>query len=169
MPTSAPLPAETAVPSKAFPWAGAEPSSWPSTTQTSSARPLPTPGQLTKKSRSLPEPRTPVWANGRPYRLSTIAANQASAILANNLQIRLVDGAGDGAAGMGGGSDALSPQLTSLGISHQFVPSQSGVTDHSWFEYHETTGATGLNFHFACFATASPRIAESITGFTFCR
>ncbi|MBK7893502.1 MAG: hypothetical protein IPJ90_01090 [Anaerolineaceae bacterium] len=102
-----------------------------------------------------------------PYRLSTIAANQASAILANNLQIRLVDGAGDGAAGMGGGSDALSPQLTSLGISHQFVPSQSGVTDHSWFEYHETTGATGLNFHFACFATASPRIAESIPGFTF--
>ncbi|MEZ4594575.1 MAG: alpha/beta hydrolase-fold protein [Chloroflexota bacterium] len=102
-----------------------------------------------------------------PYRLSTIAANQASAILANNLQIRLVDGAGDGAAGMGGGSAALSPQLTSLGIGHQFVPSQSGVTDHNWFEYHQATGATGLDFHFTCFATAVPFVTETVHAATY--
>lgn len=102
------------------------------------------------------------------YLISTITANQASAILANNLQIRLVDGAGDSTAGMGGGSADLSPQLTSLGISHQFEPAHSGVTAHDWYEYHEATGETGLNFHFACFATAAmPYVAGSGDIFTY--
>jgi S-formylglutathione hydrolase FrmB len=86
--------------------------------------------------------------------ISTITANNAAAILASGLKIRLVDGAGDGAAGQGGGSPALSSQLTSLGIPHEFVASQSGVTAHDWAQYHRATGSYGLNFHFSCFAAA---------------
>lgn len=98
------------------------------------------------------------------YKISTITANSAAAITANDLQIRLVDGAGDGAAGQGGGSDVLSVQLTNLGIDHEFVPSLNGVTSHDWAQYHQVTGAYGLNFHFACFSAASVLPAHAILG-----
>ncbi len=105
----------------------------------------------------------PGSASGNPYigphedgnKISNIAASNASDILANGLQIRLVDGASDGAAGQGGGSDALSVQLTNLGIDHEFVASQSGVNGHNWAQYHLATGAYGLNFHFQCFNAAA--------------
>ena len=104
----------------------------------------------------------PGSAIGNPYigphepanQISTTTANNAANILANGLQIRLVDGAGDGAAGQGGGSDDLSAQLTSLSIDHEFVASQSGVSGHNWAQYHLATGAYGLDFHFQCFNAA---------------
>lgn len=92
------------------------------------------------------------------YRMSTIAANNAASIKTNNLQIRMVDGAGDGTAGQGGGSDDLSVQLTSLGIDHEFVASLNGVNQHRWDQYHQATGAYGLNFHFQCFAAAATAV-----------
>lgn len=99
------------------------------------------------------------------YQMSTITANNATAIKTNDLRIRLVDGAGDGAAGQGGGSVDLSPQLTSLGIAHEFVPSLNGVTSHDWAQYHQETGAYGLNFHFACFSAANSVLpAHTILG-----
>lgn len=99
------------------------------------------------------------------YQVSTITANNANSIKANGLQIRLVDGAGDGAAGQGGGSADLSVQLTGLGIDYEFVPSQSGVTSHDWAQYHQATGAYGLNFHFQCFAAAASTLpAANILG-----
>lgn len=112
----------------------------------------------------------PNTAVGNPYigphelanRVSTITANNAANILANSLQIRLVDGAGDGAAGQGGGSPDLSSQLTSLGIVHEFVPSQNGVTQHNWAQYHQASGSYGLNFHYSCFAAAKNSIPEPI-------
>ena len=105
----------------------------------------------------------PGSAVGNPYigphepanQISNIVANNAANILATGLQIRLVDGVNDGAAGQGGGSDALSSQLNSLGISHQFVASQSGVNGHSWSQYHSAVGAESLNFHFQCFNTGT--------------
>ena len=96
------------------------------------------------------------------YQISNITANNAASILSNGLQIRLVDGAGDGAAGQGGGSDDLSAQLTSMGIDYEFVPNQSGVTSHNWAQYHQATGAYGLNFHFQCFAAAQSTIPAPI-------
>jgi S-formylglutathione hydrolase FrmB len=112
----------------------------------------------------------PGSAVGNPYigehepanMISNIAASNASNILANGLQIRLVDGAGDGSAGQGGGSDDLSVQLTSLSIDHEFVPSQSGVSSHNWAQYHQSTGAYGLNFHFQCFTAAKSNIPAPI-------
>ena len=89
------------------------------------------------------------------YKISTITANNAAAIRANGLQIRLVDGAGDGAAGQGGGIDDLAVQLNNLSIAHEYVPNLAGVSSHDWSQYHEQTGAEGLNFHFACFAAAA--------------
>ncbi|MCB8925115.1 MAG: hypothetical protein H6652_05765 [Ardenticatenaceae bacterium] len=83
--------------------------------------------------------------------ISTIAEVKAADILANALQIRLVDGSGDGAAGQGGGSDNLSIQLDELGIAHEFEPSQIGVSSHNWAQYHQAAGAYGLEFHFQCF------------------
>ena len=88
------------------------------------------------------------------YQISTITAANAASIRSNELQIRLVDGAGDGAAGQGGGSDDLHTQLNSLSIAHEYVASQSGVSSHDWGQYHQATGAYGLNFHFQCFAAA---------------
>ena len=104
----------------------------------------------------------PSSAIGNPYigphetnnQISTIANSNVANILANGLQVRLVDGENDGAAGQGGGSPALSSQLTSLGISHEFVASQSGVNGHNWQQYHLATGAYGLDYHFSCFAAA---------------
>ena len=112
----------------------------------------------------------PNTAVGNPYigphesaeRISTITANSAANIQANGLQIRLVDGEGDGAAGQGGGSVDLSSQLTTLGITHEFIASQSGVASHSWSQYHQATGAYGLNFHFQCFAAATSTMPAPI-------
>ena len=115
----------------------------------------------------------PSSASGNPYigehetadRISTITANNIANIQANGLQIRLVDGEGDGAAGQGGGSLDLSSQLTGLGISHEFVANQAGVSSHNWAQYHQATGAYGLNFHFACFAAAKDAVpAATILG-----
>ncbi|WP_420645695.1 alpha/beta hydrolase [Candidatus Leptofilum sp.] len=89
------------------------------------------------------------------YKVSTITANNAAAIQTNGVQIRLVDGAGDGAAGQGGGIDDLTVQLNDLGIAHEYEPNLAGVTSHEWSQYHQVTGAYGLNFHFACFNAAS--------------
>ena len=86
--------------------------------------------------------------------ISNITTANAAAILANGLQIRMVDGVGDGTAGQGGGSVALDAQLTDLSIPHEFEPNQSGVTAHDWAQYHQATGLYGLNFHYACFAAA---------------
>jgi len=113
---------------------------------------------------SIPNSAGPTFPYLGPYEdsadfISTITANNADAILANGLQIRLVDGAGDGAAGQGGGSPDLSSQLTSLGIAHQFVPSQSGVNQHNWGQYHQATGNEGLAFHFSCFAAAASTLS----------
>lgn len=104
----------------------------------------------------------PSSAVGNPYigphedanKISVITANNAANIQATGLQIRLVDGQNDGAAGQGGGSPDLSSQLTGLGINHEFVASQVGVNGHDWAQYHQATGADGLGFHFACFAAA---------------
>lgn len=96
------------------------------------------------------------------YQISTITANNATAIKANDLQIRLVDGAGDGAAGQGGGSEDLTIQLNNLGIAHEFVPSLNGVTSHDWAQYHQVTGLYGLNFHFQCFAAARSLDATAV-------
>jgi hypothetical protein len=74
----------------------------------------------------------------------------------------MVDGIGDGAAGQGGGSDDLSIQLTSLSIPHEFVPGQAGVTNHDWAQYHQATGAYGLNLHLQCFAAAKSNVPASI-------
>lgn len=89
------------------------------------------------------------------YKVSTITANNAAAIQSNGVQIRLVDGVGDGAAGQGGGIDDLSVQLNSLSIAHEYEPNLSGVTSHDWSQYHQQTGAYGLNFHFSCFNAAN--------------
>jgi hypothetical protein len=113
----------------------------------------------------------PGSAIGNPYigphepanTISNITASNASNILANGLQIRLVDGASDGAAGQGGGSDELSVQLTSLGIDHEFVASQSGVGGHNWAQYHLATGAYGLNFHFQCFNAAASTLTTAVS------
>ena len=112
----------------------------------------------------------PNSAVGNPYigphepanRISTITANNAASIRASGLQIRLVDGIGDGAAGQGGGNEDLSSQLTSLSIAHEFVPEQSGVPSHNWGQYHQATGAYGLNFHYQCFAAAASTIPAPI-------
>jgi enterochelin esterase-like enzyme len=107
---------------------------------------------LANISPTIPHPRLgPLPAE---YRISTIAANNAAAILSNGLQIRLVDGAGDNTAGQGGGSPTLSSQLTSLGIPHEFEPSLNGVTSHNWALYHQANGAYDLNFHFQCLSAA---------------
>lgn len=87
------------------------------------------------------------------YKISTITANNAAAIRASGLQIRLVDGIGDGAAGQGGGIDDLSTQLTSLGIDYEYEPNLAGVSSHDWAQYHQATGAYGLNFHFQCLSS----------------
>lgn len=89
------------------------------------------------------------------YKISTYTANNAAAIQSNGLQIRLVDATNDGAAGQGGGIDDLSIQLNNLGISHEYDPNLSGVSSHEWSQYHQASGAAGLNFHFACFNAAS--------------
>ncbi len=86
--------------------------------------------------------------------ISNITDSNAASIKANGLQIRLVDGIGDGAAGQGGGNDDLDIQLNSLGIPHEFEPNLAGVTAHDWGQYHQVTGLYGLNFHFQCFAAA---------------
>lgn len=96
------------------------------------------------------------------YKISTITNNNAADILGNGLQIRMVDGANDGAAGQGGGSDDLSVLLTDLGIAYEFEPNQSGVSSHEWAQYHQATGAYGLNFHFQCFAAAASVIPAPI-------
>ncbi len=96
------------------------------------------------------------------YKISTIANNNAAAILSNGLQIRMVDGAGDLAAGQGIGNDDLSIWLDNLGIGYEFVPNQSGVSSHSWAQYHQATGAYGLNFHFQCFAAAQGAMSTPI-------
>jgi hypothetical protein len=106
------------------------------------------------------------------YKISTITANNAAAIRTNGLQIRLVDGVGDGAAGQGGGIDDLTIQLNNLGIAHEYVPNLAGVSSHDWAQYHQATGAYGLNFHFACFSAAansgpSPIILGSGDLFTY--
>lgn len=106
------------------------------------------------------------------YQIDTILADNAPAILSSGLQIRMVDGAGDGAAGQGTGNDDLSTWLDSHGIDYEFEPSLAGVTSHSWAEYHQANGAYGLNFHFQCFATAqtavpSPIILGSADEFTY--
>ncbi|VAW35082.1 putative esterase [hydrothermal vent metagenome] len=111
----------------------------------------------------------PGSAVGNPYigphepsnTISTITANNAATIQANGLQIRLVDGVNDGAAGQGGGSPTLSSQLTDLGIPHEFVASQSDVNGHNWAQYHQATGNEGLDFHFSCFAAAKSSIPAS--------
>ncbi|MCP4415566.1 MAG: hypothetical protein GY805_03025 [Chloroflexi bacterium] len=90
--------------------------------------------------------------------ISNITDSNAADILANGLQIRMVHGEGDGAVGGGVISLNLSTQLTSLGIAHEFVPSQSGVASHNWAEYHQATGSYGLDFHFSCFAAANSSI-----------
>ena len=110
----------------------------------------------------------PVQAINNPYigphedehKASTIATNNASSIIANGLNIRMVDG--DGAAGQGGGSADLSVLLTSLGIPYEYEPDQAGVTNHDWAQYHQATGAYGLNFHFQCFAAAKSNVPASI-------
>jgi endo-1,4-beta-xylanase len=122
----------------------------------------------------------PSSAIGNPYigphedgnKISTITANNATNIQASGLQIRLVDGASDGAAGQGGGSPDLSSQLTGLGIAHEFVASQSGVNGHDWAQYHQATGNEGLDFHFSCFAAAksnapAPIILGGADAFTY--
>ena len=122
----------------------------------------------------------PNTAVGNPYigphelqnRISTITANNAAGILSSGLRIRLVDGVGDGAAGQGRGSDDLIVQLTILGIDHEYVPNQSGVTSHNWALYHQATGAYGLNFHYQCFAAAqsaapAPIILGTADQFTY--
>jgi S-formylglutathione hydrolase FrmB len=96
------------------------------------------------------------------YKISTITANNAAAIQTNGVQIRLVDGVGDGAAGQGGGSADLSVQLNQLSIAHEFVASQSGVNFHEWAQYHQATGAYGLNFHFSCFNAAASALPSPI-------
>lgn len=96
------------------------------------------------------------------YKISTITANNAAAIQSNDVQIRLVDGVGDGAAGQGGGIDDLSAQLTNLSIAHEYQPSLAGVTSHEWSQYHQQNGAYGLNFHFACFNTAASIVTSPI-------
>ncbi|WP_420629592.1 alpha/beta hydrolase [Candidatus Leptofilum sp.] len=96
------------------------------------------------------------------YKISTITANNAAAIQSNGLQIRLVDATNDGAAGQGGGIDDLSIQLNNLGISHEYDPNLSGVSNHEWSQYHQATGAVGLGFHFSCFSAASSAISAPI-------
>ena len=104
------------------------------------------------------------------HKASVIATNNASSILANGLKIRMVDG--DGAAGQGGGSAGLSTLLDTLGIPYEYVPSQAGVINHDWGQYHQATGLYGLNFHFQCFADATssapaPIILGSVDEFTY--
>ena len=96
------------------------------------------------------------------YRISTITANNAAAIRSSGLEIRMVDGVGDGAAGQGGGIDDLTVQLNNLGIAHEYVPNLAGVTSHEWAQYHQATGAYGLNFHFQCFAAAKSDVPAAV-------
>ena len=96
------------------------------------------------------------------YKISTTTANNAAAILSNGLQIRMVDGVGDGAAGQGGGFADLNVQLSNLSIPYEYEPSLAGVTAHEWAQYHQQNGAYGLNFHFACFSAASNFIPSPI-------
>jgi len=96
-------------------------------------------------------------------KMSVITANNASAILSQGLQIRLVDGANDNTANGGGGNADLATQLTSLGIPYEGELALPGVT-HNWGEYHQSVGQEGLNFHLQCFQAA--QTAASITGAT---
>lgn len=104
------------------------------------------------------------------HKASVIATNNAGSILANGLKIRMVDG--DGAAGQGGGSAELSVLLDTLSIPYEYVPSQVGVINHDWAQYHQATGLYGLNFHFQCFAAAqsaapAPIILGTANEFTY--
>lgn len=81
-------------------------------------------------------------------RMSTILATNHSAILQNNLQIRLVVGSQDNA--QKAPNQTLHEQLNACGVSHQYEPSLPGVK-HDYAQYYQASGAVGANFHYQCF------------------
>jgi len=106
-------------------------------------------------------PTHPAIGEHRPEdKISNIVAQNASAIITNDLGIWLVDGDRDGTGNDTGRSDDLTLQLDQLNIPQQPYISDLPNTEHHWGDYHQGHVSDGYDFHTACFAEAENRLAQ---------